>query len=207
MAAISEETCPICLEFMETPFITFCNHKFHSICLDKHFENSIYSKCPLCNKVLYSEHILPNTSEPNTSEPNTSEPNTSEPNTPSESDEPLSELLTLLNKTTALANLILEKLDMIMHTVDPQIAHLLTVSTQNENEALIWYFTKIRSELALMETSDMLEQYLAIDYVIRTWPNPNLDENKLNAVKDVLSSLGRSSLLTNELFIYTRLFR
>ena len=203
MAAISEDTCPICLESMETIFITTCNHKFHTKCLDIHIKNSTNAKCPLCNGVLYDD----SESEPNTPEPNTPEPNTPEPAESDESDDHWTELLALLEITESLTSLMITKVNIITYTTDVHIKQLLTISAQNENEALIWYFTKIRAELARIETVDMLEQYLAIDYITRTWPNPNLDVYKLNAVKEVLSSLGRRSLLTNELFIYASLFR
>lgn len=172
MAAISEETCPICLEPMADAFITMCNHRFHAICLDTHIANSINAKCPLCNRLL---------------------------------DEPL-ELSTLLHKAIDLIDLMISKLNIIINTLDPHINYLLTQSAESENLALIWYFSKIRAELAPMETVDMLDQFLAIDYIARTWPNPNLDKNKLIAVRSVLLVLDMSGYLTNELFIYARSF-
>jgi hypothetical protein len=188
MAAISEETCPICLESMADAFITMCNHRFHAICLDTHILNSTNAKCPLCNKVLYDDSSSSESS--------------------SESDEPLlDELSALLNKAIDLIDLMISKLDMIVNTADLHISHLLTQSAESENLALIWYFSKIRAEVAPMETVNMLEQFVSIDYIARTWPNPNLDKNKLIAVKAVLNSFSNNRILiTNKLFTYSRTF-
>nr|XP_055075346.1 E3 ubiquitin-protein ligase TRIM39-like [Misgurnus anguillicaudatus] len=49
--AISERLqCSICLDVFNDPVSSPCGHNFCKICLKKCWENSLYSKCPNCNK-------------------------------------------------------------------------------------------------------------------------------------------------------------
>ncbi|XP_065141071.1 E3 ubiquitin-protein ligase TRIM39-like isoform X2 [Paramisgurnus dabryanus] len=49
--AISERhQCSICLDVFNDPVSSPCGHNFCKICLKKYWENSLYSRCPNCNK-------------------------------------------------------------------------------------------------------------------------------------------------------------
>lgn len=64
-----ENTCPICLNELDSYFVTKCNHKFHFPCIYTHYAKN--NKCPLCKSDLLIElnyfnssynNILPYTS-------------------------------------------------------------------------------------------------------------------------------------------------
>lgn len=42
--------CPICLDKIKGKgYITFCNHPFHSECINKHLDRDI--RCPICRRI------------------------------------------------------------------------------------------------------------------------------------------------------------